>query len=301
MSAKGYLSRLGIGKETTFGTAVAITQLLPFTSEGLSREIQRLEDGILGSDSRILAEQTQKSVSGSIETDLTFTGFDDIYEAALGLKSGTGVSTDPYVFSLADDINTSLTIAIDKGVSIHEYAGCKINSLTIAGDGTKLTASIDILGKTYSIPSSVNTATEFDNALDYGNRVLFADIKFSAGGIAYGISSFNLQLNNNLTAIFENSREAAEISRNGKREVSFSFELPRYQVDDFNAMFDNDTEFDVLIEAVLGTNTLQIILPRVVISNTNPVVSGAEIIKQSVECTVLKPATGDELTIKRWA
>ena len=66
-------------------------------------------------------------------------------------------------------------------------------------------------------------------------------------------------------------------------------------------MFDNDTEFDVLIEAVLGTNTLQIILPRVVISNTNPVVSGAEIIKQSVECTVLKPATGDELTIKRWA
>ncbi len=302
MSAKGFLSRFAIGKETAFGTPAIVTQKLPFTSESLSKEVQRLDDGILGSDSRILAEQTQKSVSGGIETDLTYIGFDEVYELALGAVSGTGTSTDPYVFTLTDDINQSFTVAVDKGISIHEYTGCKINSLTISGDGSKLTASIDVIGKSRAIGTlATNTATDIDNANDYGNRILFADITFLAGGKAYGISSFTLQLNNNLTAIFENSREAVEISRNGKREITFSFELPRYQLDDFNTMFDNDTEFDIQIEATLGTNTLQIILPRVVISNTNPTVSGPEIIKQTVECTVLKPATGEELTIKRWA
>jgi hypothetical protein len=299
MSAKGFLARLAIGTESSFGTAVAVSQILPFTSESLSLEKDKLDDPILtGTSGRLLAETIRQRVSGSIETNLTFGGaFDQVFKAALGSQtSDTTAQTE--TFDLVEDITTSLTVAIDKQTSIHEFSGCKINQLTISSDGSVLTASLDILGKSRT-RNGVNTATEFDNASGYGTRIRHPDIVFKVNGVAVNIASFTLTLNNNLTAIEENAVEPTAIERNGKREVSLSFELARYTTDTYSQNFENDTEFSVEISASNGTDSLTITLPRVIVTNASQPVGGAEIIKQSIECVCLASGTANEMQIVR--
>lgn len=299
MSAKGFLSRLAIGTEASFGTATTVSQLLPFTSESLSLEKDKLDDPVLtGTSARLLAETVRQRVSGSIETNLTFGGaFDQIFKAALGSQtSDTTALTE--TFDLTEDITTSLTIAVDKQVSIHEFSGCKINQLTISSDGSVLTVSVDVLGKSRTI-NGVNTVTEFDTANGYGTRIRHPDIVFKINGVSVNIASFTLTLNNNLTFIEENALEPIDIERNGKREVSLSFELARYTTDTYLQNFENDTEFSVEISASRGTDSLTITLPKVVVTNVSQPVGGAEIIKQSIECICLASSTANEMQIVR--
>ncbi len=302
MSAKGFATKIAVGKETVWGTPVVVSQKIPVTSEGLSKEFQRVSDNILGSDGIQRAESTQESTSGSLELEMTYTGLDEILEIAMGSKAGTGTSTDPYRFTLTEDIDKSLTVAIDKQVSVHEFAGAKINQMTIQGSsGDTLKISLDILAKKKNRgTSATNTALDIDNASGYGNRIIFSDCSLSIGGNPVIFASFNLQLNNNLTAIFENKRQPVEISRNGKREVSLTIELSRYTSDTFNDYFDLEAEVPVIITATDGTSNFEINIPRTKVIKTSDSVGGAEMIKQTIEFTVLRTDTTPEFEIRRY-
>lgn len=300
-TAKGFAAKAAVGKEASWGTPVNVSQLIPFTSESLTKEFSRLEDGILGDVGRRLAEISQIGVNGGIEADLTYTGFDILFEAALGSVSGTGTSTDPYIFDLTEDVNESITIAINKQVTVHEYAGCKINNLRIQGStGDKLTVSIDFLGKSHNRgTNATNTDATINGASGFGKRILFSDCSLNVAGSVLGFSSFNFQLNNNLTAIYENSLEAIEISRNGKREVSLSIEFSRYKDDTFHDYFDLDAEVPIILSATDGTNYFELNIPRARVSKIGDPIGGADIVKQSIEFIILK-GTSSEFAIKRY-
>jgi len=302
-TAKGFAAKAAVGKETTWGTPVNVSQLIPFVSEGLSKEFGRASDNILGSEGIERAEITQINVSGPIELEATYTGLDEIFEIALGTKSGTGTSADPYIFSLAEDINKSLTVAVDKQVSVHEFAGVKINQLTIQGSaGDTIKVSLDTIAKLKNRgTSATNTSADIDGASPFGGRILFSDFSCSAGGSPIGIAGFNLQLNNNLTAIFENKKETVEVSRNGKREVSLSIDIARYANDTFNDYFDLDAEIPIVLTATDGTNNFEINIPKAKVTKVGDPVGGAEIIKQTVEFTLLKSGSSNEFEIKRYA
>ena len=292
---KGYASRLGIGEETSWGTAVAVTQLLPFTSEDLSLEKDKADDPILSGDAgRNLAETLKSRVSGSVETNLTFgSAFDLVFKAALGLQtSDTTAKTE--TFDLADDVTDilpSVTIAVDKQVSVHEFAGCKINRLTISSDGSLLTASFEVLGRSRS-RNGTNTSTQLASAAGYGARIRHADITFKINNVAVNIANFSLTLNNNLQHIEENSELPTNIERAGKREVTLSFELARYTTDTYAQYLEQDTEIAVEIVATKGNDSLTISLPKVVVTNAGQPVGGAELIRQSIECVCLRGGTG---------
>lgn len=302
-TAKGFAAKAAVGKETTWGTPVNVSQLIPLVSEGLSKEFSRASDNILGSEAIQRAEITQVNVSGSIELEATYTGLDEIFEIALGTKSGTGTSTDPYIFALTEDINSSLTVAIDKQVSVHEFAGVKINQLTIQGSaGDTIKVSLDTIAKVKNRgTSATNTKTDINNAAAFGGRILFSDFSCSIGGSPVGIAGFNLQLNNNLIAVYENAKEPVEISRNGKREVSLSIDIARYTSDTFNDYFDLDAEVQIVLSATDGTNNFEINIPRAKVTKVGDPVGGAEIIKQTVEFTLLKSGASNEFEIKRYA
>ena len=302
-TAKGFAAKAAVGKETTWGTPVVVSQLIPFVSEGLSKEFSRASDNILGSEAIQRAEITQENTSGSVELEAVYTGLDEILEAALGTKSGTGISTDPFIFSLTEDINTSLTIAIDKQVSVHEFVGVKINQLTIQGSaGDTIKVSLDTIAKSKNrAASALNLSTDIAAASPFGGRMLFSDVSCSVGGSPIGIAGFNLQLNNNLTAVYENSKEPVEILRNGKREVSLSIDIARYINDTFNDYFELDAEIPIILSATDGTNNFEINIPRAKVTKVGDPVGGAEIIKQTVEFILLKSGTSNEFEIKRYA
>jgi hypothetical protein len=124
---KGFASRLGIALETNFGTAAKVSGLLPFTSESLTKEQERVESGaLLGTAGKRQSYIVGGQVSGDISANLTYTDFDEIFEASFGSKT-VDSTTGKKTFDLTEDINKSLTIAIEKGVSIHEFVGCKIS------------------------------------------------------------------------------------------------------------------------------------------------------------------------------
>lgn len=302
-TAKGFAAKAAVGKEASWGTPVVVSQLIPFVSEGLSKEFSRASDNILGSEAIQRAEITQENTSGSIELEAVYTGLDKIFEIALGSKSGTGTAADPYIFSLTEDIDKSLTVAIDKQVSVHEFAGVKINQLTIQGSaGDTVKVSLDTIAKLKNRgTSATNTSANIDAAAAFGGRMLFSDFSCSVGGSPIGMAGFNLQLNNNLTAVFENKKEPVEISRNGKREVSLSIDIARYTNDTFNDYFELDAEIPIILSATDGTNHFEINIPRAKVTKVGDPVGGAEIIKQTVEFSLLKSGASNEFEIKRYA
>lgn len=285
---KGFASRLAVGREDTWGSAVKVAKLIPFTSEGLTKELETTDDtsvlvGVAGKG-RVYAVGGQ--ASGDISADLTYTDFDEIFEAAFGLKTidpNTGQTT----YDLEDDVDVSLTVAIEKGVSVHEFVGCKVSRLSIStGDG-KLQISISFIGKDYT-RAGLNTSADFDALTLPGRAILLPDCTLQVGNNSYNFSELSFTLDNKLQAVKGNAKAPLSIDRNGRREVSLSITFPRYEIDTFYADFESGTETSVVLTATDGTNTFRLLLPRVVVEGVDTSVSGEGLIPQKVEFVVFR-------------
>jgi len=285
---KGFASRLGIGLETSWGTAVKVTKLIPFSSEGLTKEQERVDDSatLVGTAVKRTSYIVGGQVSGDISADLTYTDFEDILHAAFGKKT-VNVNTGITSFDLTPDVGLSLTVAVEKGVSIHEFVGCKISRLSISTGDNKLQLSVSLLGKDYT-RAGLNTSADFDNLASPGRVILLPDCTLQVGNNSYNFSELNFTLDNKLQAVRGNSKTPLSIDRNGKREVSFSITLPKYEVDTFYADFENGTETSVILSATDGTNAFKLILPKVIVQTVDTSVSGEGIIPQKVEFIVLR-------------
>ena len=285
---KGFTSRLAVGKETTWGTAVQVTRLIPFTSEGLTKELERVDDSstLVGTAAKRASYIAGGQVSGDVSADLTYTDFDEILEAAFGVKTvdtTTGVTT----YDLAEDVDISLTVAVEKGVSIHEFVGCKVSRLSISTGDNRLQISVSFLGKDYT-RAGLNTGADFDALSSPGRAILLPDCTLQIGANTYNFSELNFTLDNKLQAVRGNSKLPVSIDRNGKREMSFSITLPKYEADNFYSDFENGAETSVVLTATDGTNTFKLILPKVIVQTVDTSVSGEGIIPQKVDFIVLR-------------
>ena len=313
-TAKGYKSKLAYKRESstsTWGTPASVSLMLPFTSEGLQKQKEKIKDeylsGIAGYE---LAETTRISANGSISLDMVYTGLEELFLCTLGHEQwhsvvdlGNGfyehiiepdydLSTHPYLAGdglLPGDITAGekkvrrFTAVVDKQVSQHQFVSCFVNSLTIsgqAGENIKLDAELLCYDRNLT---TIDSSTWI---LPDGKfrRVLFSDMTFKVDGIVVNISEFNLQINNNLTQTQVNSLYLDEPIRNGKREVSFSFKIPRYEVDDFLSKVDTDTASNISLEFISSEGyEIGIYLPKIVWARDNVNVSGQELVSQGFE------------------
>jgi len=282
--SRGFASRLGIGVEQTWGQAVKVSRLLPFTSESLTTEDERVESGALvGTPARRSSYCVFSQPAGDVTANLTYADFDEVFYAALGAKTTSG---ETRIYEPAEDL-PSLTVAINKGVSVHEFVGMKVNKLTISVSDGKLQAALSLVGKSF-VRGSTNTVADLEALPMPGREILLPDCALSVGGKEYAFSEINLTIDNKLAPLKGNTLEPLGIERNGKREVSFSLTLPAYEVDDFYSSFESGTETYVILRATDGTNSLTITLPRVVVQSVDTGVSGEGVIPQKVEFVVLR-------------
>jgi hypothetical protein len=301
---KGFEGILGIARETSWGDAVEVTEAIPFVSEAFSREIEKHADEVLrGKAGAGASIAGNKSYPFSIPCKLTYEDLDLLIAIAMGGAGSPEENGDLYdnTYSLAENLNYFFTAAVYKGVSVWEYAGCKIDSMKISGEANKpLDIEFGGVAKELALDSETNTSvilTALDTE-DDASKIMMSDLEFkiAAQGDALseesekGISSFELNLSNNMALDqFDNQEELIlEPQRNGFREIKFNFVVPRYEADTYQDWRTSDTALHAQLIFTSGNYVFEIHLPKIKIDVAGAPVDGPGLIGQNIECTCFR-------------
>jgi len=317
-TGQGIAARCAIGKETSFGTAVAVDEVVPFSSESINRAIQQLESQYLdGNVGRKGLKNSVVSVTGALEGELVWDddtgdpiGCENILRGALGSSS---TSTDDNQYKTASAIDDVYTMCFNKQVSNWEIVSAKHNTLTLSGAaGEKVMFSTDIIGYNLlrtgdaGITNAVAAVTALSNT-DQPENIVFDDLVFRVGtqadalatGDRYKIDSFELSINNNLSepqfssiaSGHTSSLLTLEPKRNGQRETNLSISLPRYESDQFFSWLNSGTALMADLKFTSGSYYFHIFLLNIrVVGDPTASIGGTELIKPEINFMALRLA-----------
>ncbi len=301
---KGFEGILGVKKEAAYGTAIIVTEAIPFVSESFGNDIEKHLDEVLRGKAGAGASLAgNKKYPFTLPCKLTYEDLDLLIAIALGASSGAVVNGALYdlTYSLAENLANSFTAAVYKGVSVWEFAGNKIDTLKISGTANK---PVDIefggVAKALDLASALNTAGILTalTTEDAASKIMFSDLEFKiaaqasalSGETEKGISAFDLALSNHLKLDDFDNRATTilEPQRDGFREVKFNFTVPRYEADTYLAWRDADTALHAWLKFTGGNYKFDIHLPKIKIDKAEAQISGPKLIEQKISCTCFR-------------
>lgn len=288
----GLTSRCAIGVESTWGTGIAVSELIPFSSESINKTITQLEslylDGYAGR--RRITNSTVK-VAGTLAAELIWDeittgiiGVERLIKGALGSAArDAGNSLNKYYCDEA--LDESYTLAFNKQVSVWEAQGTKISKLTISGKaGDKVLISADIMSRNLyrtgdaGIVNASAAITGISPAVIPIN-VMFDDLVIRvadqanalATGDRFAIDSFELVVDNRPSEHTFSSPDATvtdalythEFLRDNFRLVELSISLPRYTTDQFFTWLNSETALMADLKFASGSYQFNILLPNI--------------------------------------
>lgn len=226
-----------------------------------------------------------------------------------GWAAGDGVLAGDGLLA-GDQKVRAATVCIDKSVSVWENASAMVNGLTIKGDSKGVFLDLDLQARdqlrgTADNPDSSTWSIVDDDFL----AVLFGDLAIWVGdfstvtsldaGNAIGISGFEVKLDNKLK-IEQDSRSGiyiAEPVRDGRRQVTGSMRLPRYENDDFLDAVAAGTPLMAMLKftgSAIGetgyNRTLWIWLPRFTLDQAPAPTSGPGLTSMQLNFTAELPS-----------
>jgi tail tube protein len=274
----GFLGKLGAGDESAYGTEALCTQMLPMQSEKITFDpkLQR-SMAMEGRPQTRQADQGTIDIKGDVVTRLRY---------SLGnmlLKNWFGDLTDGQYTHLGTTDGLSMTLAIDKGVSVWTFTGCKTSKLVIdaKGDGVTLTASI--IAHLLDQASTTNTAAVMSALIDPSRNVMFHHIRIRVGDHSaaldssneIGVTEFKLTLDRPMATLFTNESQGhVEAFENAFPNHVLEFKIPRYQSDLWEGWLASDTRLQVEIQMTDGTSTKTIYIPNFELDSVQSNISG---------------------------
>lgn len=298
--ATGNDARIGIAKETTYGTRVAPTRFFPFNAEDLGFEIQRYFSPALGTGRWTRPSvTTTKGGSGSINGDVPTTGFGYILD---GLHGNT-------VTPVQDGATTSYTqthtldTAPSKSYSIQVQTPAVTSSTLIPQDllGVKwagLSLSWDSAGVLkWNIPTVVQNIDLAQSLATYTPPASWTVFSFAGGSLSIGgVTQTDITGSGNCDIGFSLRDDAFALGSSGlmatpietdKPTGSGSFVADFVDLTHFNRVI-NNTVADVILKfegAVIASTfkyTMQLTIPSCVFTSPRPNVDGPGPIQQTV-------------------
>lgn len=298
----GHASQMAAGIESSYGTAVPVTDLLTFTSESLDHEWMRLPDNVLKGKGGMEADtRTNKLVEGGFELDAVYDviagancGCELPIFAVLGNANYTGGRTQ---YTPIDKLTTFITLGIDKQVLFHEFLSLKLSSLDIAvtpdevvklsfgggvahdiyktGDGNITNSSFGLT------PTAEATKVVFNSSATF--RIGATDDALTSGD-AKGISGLNVSFNRGLTGpeFVTASGKTIQPVEDDRRVCTLSFDLPRFETTTYLDWLDSDTELQADMKFTSGSFEFNIYLPTIKIIDAPDPVDGPGAIRQTV-------------------
>jgi len=270
------------------------------------------------------------SIETEVHYDLkqssNFLGLDMLWGMTCGDK---GIFSTSTTFQPADDFKTDvpyMTIAAIVGGIVKEVPNACVNSASISGSsGGIITASFDIIGRAMALGDTsgvtnvggfdpANTVSELNFLYDatnldsvHSNPATFNDIKFyladTVNAIAntdlFAISDFTININNNLSGAEQSTVENSghtnsfwniDPERNGMREVTVDFTLPRFESDTLLAWRDNQTDLQLRISSYKSASEyINFDFPSVRLTSVESPVGGSGLLTQSCSAKAYIP------------
>jgi hypothetical protein len=297
----GQLSHVGIGKEVTWGTAVAASDYIKFASEGLTEEIEQvISEAMQG----IVDESPSFEGLHNIAGDVSFDVYPNIIGHLLRSAFGAPVSSQPdatnnpsvyqHEFTPVQPNFSNICALPPYTFEVHrdlesafQYAGAVVNDLTFNfGTDTKI-----MQGTAALIAKKLALITKTTPSFEATNPFLWNQATITIGGASKNdVQTLQFGVNNSLEGrtTLDGTREISRIWRNGWRTfpVSFTFDL-----DDLTEFtrFRSQSEVAATIEltgaTISGTynHKLTIEIPKLRYTAFPINVGGAEAITASVE------------------
>jgi len=259
--AQSRLGHIGLGKETTWGTAVAATAYVPFVSESITLEKEQLIDPSIKA---IFDESPSYEGLNTISGDITFEVRPEILGYFLRSALGAPTTTQPDAVNapsayqhefipaqtkFADDCHLwpyTIEIHRDLGTAF-QYAGCVVNNLqlTFGVDQKILRAVASIIGK--SVTTIAATTPSFETADPW----IWKDATITIGGASNTmLESFQWAVNNNCEGLptINGSRDIGIIHRTSPRTFPLSLTFTVDDLTEYNRFANqNETAFVVTL------------------------------------------------------
>lgn len=255
------------GKESVYGTSVAATHIINFTSESMKVNATKADEGnLLASVSPTSRDLMSLNVDGNISFVLRPEFAGALFKGAFG---GTDVVTtdspaegaNKHTISLvaANGTLPSYTVYVDRKVSTKKYSGVKIDSLQIdAAAGDYVKGQITLKGK-----DEASGALSTLPALALQSfRCVGATLKLA--GETYDVASSSFNLSNALQdapQTYGSGLYAGEPAH-GMREITLEFEIP------YSAAIDTLADTYLKTEANLASAELTFKSPSMVVGAT---------------------------------
>jgi len=323
MSEKsGLASQLGIGVETTWGTAVTPTTFLPYLSEQVQYQPNYVRSPALqaGVVSQLdgLHVQTTHSVSGPINVDVQRAGMGKLFDMLHGntvTPSTPGGATLARLQTHAIGQNTpngkgrTVQIArpdVSGTVRPFTWNGCKVASVTftIAKDGV-LTSSWNLVAKDETTGTSLATASYASSPGTKPFNFIQGSVEFDDSVVTDVISggsiTVTVPLASDRTGL--GTSTIAEPVANGLVAVTASLDMEFASLAQHTA-FINATrrKFELnfnTADFIEGSTpySLYFVIPSAVTTDASPAVQGPDLLTQQVQLEATYDGTNAPLTI----
>jgi len=314
--ASGKEFKAAFKKAAAWGTPVAVASAdaLLLTSEKLVKSVEHLPDDSAGQAFHAQRDAGLITCSGDLSAYLRYQGLETLLAMAMGAAGEPGLAgmTSAYAHALrlADDADGLFgTLALYKGLSCHEYAGCKVDGFSLEGEaGQPLSVTFNLICDDMAINTTggVNTAAALAAlaAPPAGNRVLFRQGAFrlnDAAGPALDSADaihpnrFSLSFKRGLKGDYlaGGDDKIAEPTAESFPEISLSLEFPTYTSDTYLSDLGGDARKKLSIvfsgdEIEPGyAYQLELLIPHLVITNAEASVDKAGKIAHPVTCSLL--------------
>ena len=307
----GLAAQLGIGVESTWGTAVTPTRFYEFTDESLSLSIERIESEGLRAGNRVMRSDRyavgQKAVEGSVSMDMTAENSALLFEHALGdvQTANTSGSVYTHTCTLADPYAKGLTLEVgrpgnDGTVRAFTYNGCKISSFTLSNSVNELlTGEFNFVGKDESTGSITSASYPTSQEL-----LSFAGATISVAGSSYECKEASVEVDLGLDAeryILGSQTINAPVAA-AMTEITGSVTAEFKDLTAYNR-FVNNTVAALTLKwegsAISGTykRGITVTLPAVRFDGNTPNVGGPEILEQELTYKALYNGTDAPITV----
>lgn len=284
----GRFAALGIGEESTWGTAVSRAVWFPLVRGDLARKTTKTKIPVL-SDGSIATQRAhyieRDEAGGTVEVLCTYEGFGFIWKHILGAVSTGSPSGGiyPHTFSLAATLPTGLTMEIVRGNGSSEvFEGCKIAKATVKIEaGGLMRVTMEIIAETSGGRTSAGSPS-YTGSRDL--RVLHNQSgQFTWNSVAYDLFDLELMVDNRLERWFTlGSKLTSEPQRSGYADVRMKISLG-WSTNNYNTALTADTEADGTITFTgASSRTLAFNLDNAYIDDVSDPVDGPGILKQSV-------------------
>lgn len=306
---QGVSTIYSIGKETTWGTGVAVDTIATYKAEAVDRDFTDINSSYLDGVAELkVSRQGSLIVAGDLTLELVYDtsgtnpkGVDDFLLFSLGdANFDIGGFNE---FQTVTDLAVSFTGAnLKKADTVWETQGTKVSQLVIsgtAGSDTAVEAVASLVAKNLLITgeaSIVNAPAAVTGLSGTNPNPIAMDdavVRIGAVGAALTdsdrvcISDFTITINNNLSdPVFctpltgDDPKFAAEPIRDGFLEINAEVTFPFYDDNTFFLGQSAETNYQADFKFLRGTDEFNIYLPFIRVNSNVAQVSGASLIPQ---------------------